>query len=432
MLQVARNVHRDQIAQLWLMLRVMYAFDAVSTQNSLETSSRLPVHSITISNDVDKSLRDTSSLNTLASRDETHTESSSTLTTLHSHPVSTSATRIVVDRSPTHPPLSLTPTPFIPSPSHQLLSLSPSSSPPDDELQLLPPLGLGPAPSPTLLSPQPSTLSTHPQPTLTPVNIDNKQTETVSSTTTPTVTHHPHHQKQKPSHRHHHSYHSHDYSPLTTEMWQDVVLNALHYYAQQGDVQTCATVLLVLNQRHENECFSQGQKQTLKSESHRYLLQPAKKIALQWFMAYIDLLCRLELWTCANEVITCCYLDAVHHANQKSTTIATACASCSKPIQSGWLCDRPTCRGSPIRPSTQPPPATPQPSPSLSQSHITLTQVSSRPVMNLCSVCHQHVRGLWAWCQGCGHGGHLHHLKDWFATERACPAGCSHYCVYSF
>jgi hypothetical protein len=41
---------------------------------------------------------------------------------------------------------------------------------------------------------------------------------------------------------------------------------------------------------------------------------------------------------------------------------------------------------------------------------------------------HNTVKGLFAWCQGCGHGGHLAHMRDWFAKHSTCPAGCGHAC----
>jgi len=41
----------------------------------------------------------------------------------------------------------------------------------------------------------------------------------------------------------------------------------------------------------------------------------------------------------------------------------------------------------------------------------------------------QKVVGLYVWCQGCGHGGHLQHLTQWFENEQFCPvAGCAHSC----
>jgi hypothetical protein len=52
--------------------------------------------------------------------------------------------------------------------------------------------------------------------------------------------------------------------------------------------------------------------------------------------------------------------------------------------------------------------------------------LKSRPV---CAVCELPVRGLHAWCQGCGHGGHLHHLRSWFEKHVECPAGCGHRCL---
>jgi hypothetical protein len=46
----------------------------------------------------------------------------------------------------------------------------------------------------------------------------------------------------------------------------------------------------------------------------------------------------------------------------------------------------------------------------------------------------QPVKGMYAWCQGCGHGGHLAHLRDWFVVQgqKLCPSGCSHVCTYLF
>ena len=46
----------------------------------------------------------------------------------------------------------------------------------------------------------------------------------------------------------------------------------------------------------------------------------------------------------------------------------------------------------------------------------------------LCGVCELPVRGSYVWCQGCGHGGHLAHMRSWFETEVECPTGCGHRC----
>lgn len=41
----------------------------------------------------------------------------------------------------------------------------------------------------------------------------------------------------------------------------------------------------------------------------------------------------------------------------------------------------------------------------------------------------QPVKGLYVWCQGCGHGGHLNHMNTWYKKFSVCPvAGCEHVC----
>ncbi|KPA79584.1 hypothetical protein ABB37_05390 [Leptomonas pyrrhocoris] len=66
-----------------------------------------------------------------------------------------------------------------------------------------------------------------------------------------------------------------------------------------------------------------------------------------------------------------------------------------------------------------------------------------RSLMNLCnttttrcSVCLEPVRlgscdvsSAFAWCTSCRHGGHAHHLQEWFRTHRRCPVdGCDCHC----
>ena len=45
-----------------------------------------------------------------------------------------------------------------------------------------------------------------------------------------------------------------------------------------------------------------------------------------------------------------------------------------------------------------------------------------------CSICGSVVKGLFSWCQGCGHGGHSQHISAWFKTSPFCPTGCGHAC----
>lgn len=38
---------------------------------------------------------------------------------------------------------------------------------------------------------------------------------------------------------------------------------------------------------------------------------------------------------------------------------------------------------------------------------------------------------MYVWCQGCAHGGHINHMREWFNGNRQCPAGCGHLCEYN-
>ena len=48
-----------------------------------------------------------------------------------------------------------------------------------------------------------------------------------------------------------------------------------------------------------------------------------------------------------------------------------------------------------------------------------------------CSLCRIPVRGLYSVCSFCGHGGHLKHMMDWFATNQECASGCGCRCAES-
>jgi WD40 repeat protein len=201
--------------------------------------------------------------------------------------------------------------------------------------------------------------------------------------------------------------------------WQEVTRELLTFYADQGDVQTCVTVLLVLNPYRPPDVRG------VPTAQPEPLVEIERKIAMQWFYSYIEFLQRLGLWNCANHVIQWSREDSIRSLNQKSTVVATSCANCQKPIPNdrpAWGCDRATCRRvvSPAAPVPAPPVPGSAPGPS------PYTAVSTH---SLCALCHKPVKGLWVWCQGCGHGGHLSHLIDWFKTERACPTGCSHMCL---
>ncbi|XP_077305683.1 GATOR2 complex protein WDR24 [Lithobates pipiens] len=163
---------------------------------------------------------------------------------------------------------------------------------------------------------------------------------------------------------------------LPSDFFSPTVRDMLCFYAQQGDVQMAASVLIVLGDRIRKEIDEQTQE--------------------HWFTSYIDLLQRFKLWNASNQVIKLSTCSAINCLNQASTTLHINCSNCKRPMSNkGWICDR------------------------------------CRQCASMCAVCHHVVKGLFVWCQGCGHGGHLQHIMNWMQTNSHCPAGCGHPCEYS-
>ncbi|KAF4677465.1 WD repeat-containing protein 24 [Perkinsus chesapeaki] len=170
-------------------------------------------------------------------------------------------------------------------------------------------------------------------------------------------------------------------APHPQLMWLSRVLqSATTLYQTMGDVVMCIVVLLVkLNcgifntPQDEESCVN-----------------------------YITLLRRLRLWDLATSFTNACaaYEDVagVSHAG---TGVKTRCTSCGKECDVGT--EEPIC------------------------SHCHKNNRS-------CVVCGGNVKGLWLACQVCGHGGHVTHMSDWFATQghETCPSpNCGHVCLLS-
>ncbi|XP_032663796.1 GATOR complex protein WDR24 isoform X2 [Odontomachus brunneus] len=157
-----------------------------------------------------------------------------------------------------------------------------------------------------------------------------------------------------------------------------LIVEALNHHADIRDVQTSASVLIALGEKRKDLNIE------IATQEH-------------WLMEYLDMLCRFKLWHVATQIIQLAWIPSISQINQQSTLIHTCCLACTKPLQrSAWLCDR--CHTS---------------------EHA------------LCSVCHQVVRGIYVWCQGCTHGGHINHMSEWFNCNRQCPTGCGHTCEYT-
>lgn len=138
------------------------------------------------------------------------------------------------------------------------------------------------------------------------------------------------------------------------------IIEALQFTADRGDIATCVTAVIILGERLK-------QKLSLDLMEH-------------WFLTYIDQLQRLMLFNRATVIIQSAHgLPNVQQLNQNSTVITILCPQCHTRLPPRAFC----CR-------------------------------KCRQVVNKCSWCQQVVSGLYVMCQGCCHGGHLHHLADWF------------------
>ncbi|KHJ40495.1 WD domain, G-beta repeat protein [Trichuris suis] len=119
----------------------------------------------------------------------------------------------------------------------------------------------------------------------------------------------------------------------------------------QSDVQMSVTMLIVLGETANG----------IVSES----------AVKRWFLAYIDLLKRYQLYPIAALVTNLCPIEEIKADKNQQCTM-------------NILCSR-----------------------------------------------HGHVQSLYVCCPGCLHGGHVAHIEEWFSVHDFCPTGCGHPCEYS-
>ena len=137
---------------------------------------------------------------------------------------------------------------------------------------------------------------------------------------------------------------------------------------------------------------------------------PSLNISLvrEWYLTYIDLLQQMCLFTQAASLIRNCNDPVINALNQQSTTINESCPKCGKPLLGGT--------------TVQDDAGT---SPQLSSQRLCR---NCRDRIGLCFLCHEPVKGIFVWCAGCGHGGHMAHALEWFGENEVCPTGCGHKC----
>mmetsp|Transcript_62676 Transcript_62676/g.70081 ORF Transcript_62676/g.70081 Transcript_62676/m.70081 type:complete len:1140 (+) Transcript_62676:51-3470(+) len=165
--------------------------------------------------------------------------------------------------------------------------------------------------------------------------------------------------------------------------------------AEAGDVQTNVALCEVL------QVIDSGGEQT-RIPSLRM------KLVREWYLSYIDLLHHMCLFSAAALLIKNCRDKAIGSLSQQSTTIHESCPRCCRPIESStgsFDNGRQVCK-------------------------------NCRRRVGMCFLCHEPVTGMFVWCPGCGHGGHMEHALQWFGGSNGkpirtvCPTGCGHRCNF--
>lgn len=163
-----------------------------------------------------------------------------------------------------------------------------------------------------------------------------------------------------------------------------------------GDVQTCVILCEVL--------------QVLQSDETTRIPGLSLNLVREWYLSYIDLLRDMCLFSLASSIIGTCKDSFIGALNQQSTTISEGCPRCGKAL----IADGSSTTTTGARRECK----------------------SCRRRIGLCFLCHEPVKGMFVWCPGCGHGGHLDHALQWFggpdgrSVREMCPTGCGHKCNF--
>ncbi|KAG5513643.1 hypothetical protein PMAC_000681 [Pneumocystis sp. 'macacae'] len=169
-------------------------------------------------------------------------------------------------------------------------------------------------------------------------------------------------------------------SPWVTE---SVVQRVADYYGEKGDIQMCATIVLLMSKYMDFD--------TLKVE--------------KWITEYIELLQRYRMFITMTEVINASSLLSIKALSQTETSIYINCNYCHKPITSQKI-----------------------------NKNFSYCEYCQK-IPDGCIICNIPVKGQYLWCQNCSHGGHATCIRTWFidgySPYGACPAiACSHHCGF--
>ncbi|UMM22456.1 hypothetical protein L5515_003661 [Caenorhabditis briggsae] len=147
------------------------------------------------------------------------------------------------------------------------------------------------------------------------------------------------------------------------------IYRLLLYHAEQGDMQTCATVSMVCGKR---------------------LLDAVDHYTINgWIKCYMEMLYSLELFLVMAKIRKYCTLDSISSVSRENTTIQLAHADCDAMIVNG-RCTK--CEA--------------------------LAQAD-------CTLCRFSIVGMTFQCHVCGHCMHADHAYEWFKKENTCAfVGC--------
>eukprot|EP00566_Odontella_aurita_P004060 CAMPEP_0113564672 /NCGR_PEP_ID=MMETSP0015_2-20120614/21750_1 /TAXON_ID=2838 /ORGANISM="Odontella" /LENGTH=1222 /DNA_ID=CAMNT_0000466781 /DNA_START=16 /DNA_END=3680 /DNA_ORIENTATION=- /assembly_acc=CAM_ASM_000160 len=193
--------------------------------------------------------------------------------------------------------------------------------------------------------------------------------------------------------------------------------------ADAGDVQTCVAVCEVMQIISPPSSGLSNSAASVASSMDAAVLIPGLDLELirEWYLSYISMLQQMCLFSHASTLIRACNDPVVGALNQQSTTVHESCPHCYKPLQGITTFNE---------------------SDGSDRKVLTTQRVCSncRRRVGLCFLCHEPVKGMFVWCPGCGHGGHLEHAIEWFGGEDSggagglrefCPTGCGHKCNLS-
>jgi len=225
-------------------------------------------------------------------------------------------------------------------------------------------------------------------------------------------------------------------------LFNPTVKNLLLERGDFGDIQSCVTICEIVDifngQGEKAKAKANTEENSMpKKEVTEVFLGIEINIVREWYLSYVDLMQRLEMFERCTELLANCVDSVISTMNQQSTQIYESCSSCNKPLRGVFDTSRGIRKGGGGERGK-----------GGERKNVMIAQRacnSCRVKIGICFICHAPVKSLFVWCPGCGCGGHQSCAKMWFhgsgvggvgggsggsAGRRnlACPTGCGHKC----